>query len=143
MSKPTWRKTSGCSATSAFFVLMLYFGADSRTDVAPVTVVASLNIRACDCANNQETNLMSLSEGLALDPGIEEQTAKFEVGEVIITPAASAALEASGQTLAELLARHRAGDWGDVADHVARFDERAWSSSSICRVSMPSDMASG
>jgi hypothetical protein len=56
---------------------------------------------------------------------LEEHTAKFEVGEVLVTPAAMAALEASGQTLGELLARHQAGDWGDVADHVRTVNERA------------------
>lgn len=68
---------------------------------------------------------MSRLETVILDPGIDERTAKFEVGEVILTPAASAALEANGQTLAELLARHQAGDWGDVADHVCAFNARA------------------
>jgi hypothetical protein len=67
---------------------------------------------------------MSRLENLALESGIEDQT-KFEVGKVIVTRAASAALEGSGQTLAELLARHQAGDWGDVADHVRAFNERA------------------
>ena len=67
---------------------------------------------------------MSRLESLPLDLGIEVQT-KFEVGEVIVTPAASAALEASGQTLAELLTRHQAGDWGDLANHVCAFNERA------------------
>jgi hypothetical protein len=56
---------------------------------------------------------------------LEESATKFEVGEILVTPAALAALEASGQTLSELLARHRAGDWGDVADHVRIVNERA------------------
>ncbi len=55
---------------------------------------------------------------------LEEQAIKFEVGEVVVTPAAAAALEASGQTLAELLARHQAGDWGDVAEHVRTVNKR-------------------
>ena len=39
---------------------------------------------------------------------------KFEVGNVVVTPAASAALADNGQTPDDLLARHRNGDWGDV-----------------------------
>lgn len=60
------------------------------------------------------TEQMSLSE---LNP-------KFEVGRVVITPAASAALEASGQTLSGLLARHQAGDWGDVSQRERTVNER-------------------
>ena len=49
---------------------------------------------------------------------------KFDAGEIVITPAASAALEASGQLLDELLARHQAGDWGDVAEQVRIVNDR-------------------
>jgi hypothetical protein len=55
---------------------------------------------------------------------LQRQAAKFEVGEVVITPAASTALLAAGQTLEEILARHRAGDWGDVPEQVRQVNER-------------------
>jgi hypothetical protein len=58
------------------------------------------------------------------EPPLEASNAKFKVGQVVITPAASAALEASGQTLAELLAQHQAGDWGDVSEQVRAVNER-------------------
>jgi hypothetical protein len=49
---------------------------------------------------------------------------RFEVGEIVITPAASDALAANGQTLDELLERHRAGDWGEVSEQVRSVNER-------------------
>ncbi len=52
------------------------------------------------------------------------QHAKFELGQIVITPAASAALEASGLSVDELLAQHQAGDWGDVSDQVRMVNER-------------------
>ncbi|MGE0756067.1 MAG: hypothetical protein AB7F89_10745 [Pirellulaceae bacterium] len=38
---------------------------------------------------------------------------KFDVGHVLATPAALAALEQAGQTPADVLSRHAAGDWGE------------------------------
>jgi hypothetical protein len=55
---------------------------------------------------------------------LEQTKQKFDVGRVVITPAATAALEASGHTLADLLARHRCGDWGDVSDRECTVNER-------------------
>lgn len=49
---------------------------------------------------------------------------KFEVGEIVITPAAAAALEASHECLDELLIRLRSGDWGDVSEQVRAVNER-------------------
>jgi hypothetical protein len=49
---------------------------------------------------------------------------RFEVGEVVVTPAASAALTANGKTVDDLLDRHRAGDWGEVSQHVRSVNER-------------------
>jgi len=48
----------------------------------------------------------------------------FDVGEIVITPAATAALEASRQTLSEILARHSSGDWGEVSAAVRLVNER-------------------
>lgn len=41
---------------------------------------------------------------------------RFELGEVTISPAASAALDAAGVDAAPFLDRHRRGDWGEVDD---------------------------
>jgi len=38
------------------------------------------------------------------------------LGQVVSTPGALAALEASGQNAMEFLARHERNDWGDVSD---------------------------
>lgn len=55
------------------------------------------------------------------------RTMKFEVGEIVVTPAARAAVEANGLTLDQLLARHRAGDWGEVSEQVRTVNERGLS----------------
>ncbi|MBI3836525.1 MAG: hypothetical protein HY288_01150 [Planctomycetia bacterium] len=52
------------------------------------------------------------------------RTSKFEVGEVVVTPAASAALHASGQTIDDFLARHQSGDWGEVSEQLRAVNER-------------------
>jgi hypothetical protein len=49
---------------------------------------------------------------------------KFEAGEIVITPAASLALEANGRSVDDLLTRHQAGDWGNVSDQIRRVNER-------------------
>ncbi|MBN9519455.1 hypothetical protein J0H58_13185 [bacterium] len=41
---------------------------------------------------------------------------KFALGRQVATPGALAAIRAAGQTAHELLARHAAGDWGDLDD---------------------------
>ena len=41
---------------------------------------------------------------------------RFSVGQVVGTPGALQALEEAGQLPIELLARHVAGDWGDLCD---------------------------
>jgi hypothetical protein len=52
---------------------------------------------------------------------------KFGIGEIVVTPAASAALEANGTSLDVLLARHQSGDWGDVSEPVRTVNQRALS----------------
>ena len=39
---------------------------------------------------------------------------RFELGRIIVTPGALAALDAAGQASAEFLSRHQRGDWGEV-----------------------------
>jgi hypothetical protein len=41
----------------------------------------------------------------------------FPLGQVVATPGALAAIEKSGQQPGEFLARHAAGDWGDLNKH--------------------------
>lgn len=43
--------------------------------------------------------------------------AKFEMGLIVATPGALAALRAAGQTAADFLHRHARGDWGDLDGH--------------------------
>jgi hypothetical protein len=43
-----------------------------------------------------------------------ETTKKFSLGRIVATPGALEALAAAGQSAGEFLARHVAGDWGDL-----------------------------
>ena len=45
-----------------------------------------------------------------------EKQPLFELGRVVATPGALAALEEADQRPEEFLARHVAGDWGEVSD---------------------------
>ena len=49
---------------------------------------------------------------------------KFETGRVVVTPAAAAALAAEGKSIDDVLARHRAGDWGDVSQQLRTINDR-------------------
>jgi hypothetical protein len=42
---------------------------------------------------------------------------RFNPGQVVATPGALAALEASGDGLSIYVARHQSGDWGDIDAH--------------------------
>lgn len=53
-----------------------------------------------------------------------ERNMRFDVGEIVITPAATEALAANGMTLDDLLTRHQAGDWGEVSEQVRAVNER-------------------
>jgi hypothetical protein len=48
---------------------------------------------------------------------------RFNPGQVVATPGALAALEASGESLSDYLARHLSGDWGDVDAEDAQENE--------------------
>jgi hypothetical protein len=48
---------------------------------------------------------------------------RFNPGQVVPTPGALVALEASGESLFDYLARHLSGDWGDVDAEDARENE--------------------
>jgi hypothetical protein len=52
-------------------------------------------------------------------------TAKFQLGRLLATPGALVTIEASGQSAADFLARHAAGDWGDVDAEDAAANEAA------------------
>lgn len=49
-----------------------------------------------------------------------EATRLFQLGRIVITPGAAEMLEATGEAVSlaagRLLARHAAGDWGDLSD---------------------------
>ncbi len=55
---------------------------------------------------------------------MKRRNVKFDLGEVVVTPAAEAVLAAGGARLDDLLARHRSGDWGEVSDPVRDVNER-------------------
>ena len=42
---------------------------------------------------------------------------RFNPGKAVATPGALAALEASGESLFDYIARHLSGDWGDIDAH--------------------------
>jgi hypothetical protein len=48
------------------------------------------------------------------DSSSTSQGARFPFGHVVATPAALAALTASGENAVHFLARHLRGDWGDL-----------------------------
>lgn len=50
---------------------------------------------------------------------------RFALGRVLATPGALATLAAAGRTPNEYLARHQAGDWGDLTAEDAQENERA------------------
>ena len=54
-------------------------------------------------------------------PTVEQKQAQlFPLGQIVATPGALEALEASQQSPAEFLARHAKGDWGELsADDIA------------------------
>jgi hypothetical protein len=49
----------------------------------------------------------------------------FDLGLIVATPEALALLEEAGISAADLLERHRSGDWGDVPPEDARENERS------------------
>lgn len=44
-------------------------------------------------------------------------TSKFPLGQVVATPGVIDALSTAGQTPLEFIARHAAGDWGELDEH--------------------------
>jgi hypothetical protein len=50
-------------------------------------------------------------------------TILFELGRLVATPGALAALEQAGQTPREFLRRHQTGDWGELNDADKRENE--------------------
>jgi hypothetical protein len=49
--------------------------------------------------------------------------AKFELGQLVATPGALAALEQSSQQPGEFLCRHVSGDWGDLSEEDRKENE--------------------
>lgn len=48
---------------------------------------------------------------------------RFELGQLVATPGALAALEQSGDQASEFLCRHASGDWGDLCEEDRRENE--------------------
>jgi len=55
--------------------------------------------------------------------GGQVPAAKFELGQLVATPGALAALEESGEQPGTFLTRHAAGDWGDLSEDDQRENE--------------------
>lgn len=55
------------------------------------------------------------------------RTIKFEVGQLVVTPTAAAAITENGATLDSLLQRHQCGDWGEISTAVRSVNERGLS----------------
>jgi len=56
---------------------------------------------------------------------LPQQNRKFKLGQMVATPGAIAALQRSGDDPATFIARHRAGDWGDVPPEDAKLNDAA------------------
>jgi hypothetical protein len=54
---------------------------------------------------------------------MDTRSTKFELGHVIVTPSATNAMAAAGQEASDLLARHQAGDWGEISDQERHVNE--------------------
>ena|SRR3972149_11330220 len=48
--------------------------------------------------------------------GVSDHPLTLELGSIVATPGALRALEAAGESPDEFLARHMAGDWGEVGE---------------------------
>jgi len=60
----------------------------------------------------------------------ENSTRRFDLGQIVATPAALGALHKAGQTPLEFVQRHAAGDWGQVCADDRRLNEEAISNGS-------------
>ncbi|VGO13410.1 hypothetical protein PDESU_01967 [Pontiella desulfatans] len=49
----------------------------------------------------------------------------FELGQVVATPGALAALENNGQSASEFIHRHQSGDWGDLCEEDKQANQEA------------------
>ena len=58
-------------------------------------------------------------------PSVTQGVSRFSLGAVLATPGAVACLEKCGVDAAVLLARHQAGDWGDLSPEDALENERS------------------
>ena len=56
---------------------------------------------------------------------VDAARARFELGQVVATPGALAALETATESAADLLRRHVCGDWGDVPPEDGRCNDAA------------------
>jgi hypothetical protein len=82
--------------------------------------------------NNLSTNQLSqvvglyvVRKGTIMVAPIPKLIIRFPLGNTCATPGALEALERSGRSGRELLARHQAGDWGEVCSEDAQANDRA------------------
>lgn len=50
-------------------------------------------------------------------------TARFALGQIVITPGAEEALQIAGQTAIQFLRRHMSGDWGELSEDDVKENE--------------------
>lgn len=48
---------------------------------------------------------------------------KLELGQVVVTPRAKETLKAWGCAVEKILARHQAGDWGDISENERKLND--------------------
>jgi len=63
--------------------------------------------------SEQEKSMSFMQE---LDLWGDASGARFQLGQIVATPGALAAISESGERLASFLKRHVSGDWGDIAE---------------------------
>jgi hypothetical protein len=55
-----------------------------------------------------------------------ERKLLFDLGQLVATPGAQAALEKSGQNAMEFLSRYVTGDWGEIPEEDKKENNSAW-----------------
>jgi hypothetical protein len=55
-----------------------------------------------------------------------ERKPLFDLGQLVATPGALAALEKSGQSPMDLLSRHVTGDWGEIPEEDRNENHSVW-----------------
>ena len=83
-----------------------------------------MQTKSCNGFLPANTNLEKQGQQVQARKAHEQvPAAKFELGQLVATPGALAALEQSGQQPGEFLCRHVSGDWGDLSEEDRKENE--------------------